>query len=376
MGDVERGLQVLDANRTRATTYSELRVLTARAFLQSYNVPLWIVRPVIQRGFLYALTALWGHGKTALALLLIFCVGTGRNFGNASVRRREKLKALYLCGENPDDLRLRLKGMCAAFEVPEASLDSWLYLTERPFNVGDRASLEAIARSAESLGPFDIIVVDTGPAHFSGIEENDNVAMQMFTEHLRELMRRLGNPACIVLMHPSKATTKESLRPRGGGAFEGGVDGLLCLWREGDRAELWHTNKFRGPGFDRMRFRLTRFAVPGLRDEDGEAITTILMEAVQDTQAEEAKRENRHDETRLLLAIDAHPEASQRALAEACSWFGSDGKSQQYKVQRISKRLITNRLLTEDGRLTQAGKEAAKRALMAHGLKQPSASTY
>src|SRR3954468_6596208 len=56
------------------------RPLSLAAFLAAAKPPVFLVEPMIQRGYLYTLTALTFHGKTTLLILLAICVATGRTF--------------------------------------------------------------------------------------------------------------------------------------------------------------------------------------------------------------------------------------------------------------------------------------------------------
>jgi hypothetical protein len=133
-------------------------------------------------------------------------------------------------------------------------------------------------------------VIDTGPAHSAAEEENDNREMHRLAMAIRELMHGLGEPALVALMHPAKAATRETLQPRGGGAFSGSIDGELCAWNEAGVVELFHRTKFRGPGFTPMFFRLERVAL-GVQDNFGANVATVV--AVHDPEGRPAKSEGR-----------------------------------------------------------------------------------
>ncbi len=89
-------------------------------------------------------------------------------------------------------------------------------------------------------------------------------------------MAALGDPATVVLMHPAKGATRDSLQPRGGGAFSGSIDGELCAWNEDGLIEFFHRQKFRGPGFDPMFFRLQRLELPEIVDNFGEPAVSVV----------------------------------------------------------------------------------------------------
>jgi hypothetical protein len=159
------------------------------------------------------------------------------------------------------------------------ALHGRIFFTRRPFAIDDGLQLARFASEAVAHGPYDLMFIDTGPAHSSADDENDNRAMHDLAIAMRELMAPLGMPCTIALMHPSKGATKESLLPRGGSAFVGSIDGCLCLWREsGDSTtELFaHGQKFRGRHFEPMYFDLKPVNHPTALDNFGDPIGTVI----------------------------------------------------------------------------------------------------
>lgn len=244
-------------------------------FTRAMEPPNYVWHRVLQKGCLYALTAKWGHGKTALMITVAMHVATGRGLGGHQI---EQQKVLYLCGENPDDVKLRTTAAAMKFGIDPGELAQQICFTRRPFALDNEAELRGFVKEACAFGPFGLLVIDTGPAHSSAQEENDNREMHKLAMAMRDLMQPLGSPATVALMHPTKEATRDNLQPRGGGAFSGSIDGELCAWQEHGQVEFFHRTKFRGPGFDPIRFLLQRFELPGMRDNFGEPVMTVLAE--------------------------------------------------------------------------------------------------
>jgi hypothetical protein len=248
-------------------------VLSFADFCSAMEPPRYVWHRVLQTGCLYALTAKWGHGKTALMLSVAMHVAVGRELGGHSVDRQ---RVLYLCGENPEDVKLRARAAALKFDISTSELDGQIYFTRRPFSLDDPTQLKRFLKDATKFGTFGMVVIDTGPAHSSAEEENDNREMHKLAMAMRDLMGPLGNPATVALMHPTKEATRDNLQPRGGGAFSGSIDGELCAWQEHGQVEFFHRTKFRGPGFEPMWFALERFELPGMQDNFGEPVITVL----------------------------------------------------------------------------------------------------
>jgi len=73
-------------------------------FVAGFVPPDYLIEGLLQRRFIYSLTAATGTGKTAIALLLAALVSRGANLGKLEVA---KGRVLYFAGENPDDVRMR-----------------------------------------------------------------------------------------------------------------------------------------------------------------------------------------------------------------------------------------------------------------------------
>lgn len=242
-------------------------------FISECAAPFYIWHRVLQKRNVYALTAAWGGGKTALMILIALFAATGRDLcGRGMIR----VKVLFLCGENPDDVKLRTLAAAEKFGIDLSELDGQIYFTRRPFAIDERSALTAFLDEAAEHAPFGIVFIDTGPAHSGGDDENDNKQMHTLAMALREFMEPLGGPALIVAMHPTKSATKETMQPRGGGAFSGSIDGELCVWNSDGIIEFYHRTKFRGPGFDPMFFTLEKHTFPKLLDNFCEASISII----------------------------------------------------------------------------------------------------
>ena len=250
-------------------------------FVNTLDAPYYVWNEVLQKGCLYALTAAWGHGKTAMMLTVALHVAAGVPLAGRKVARG---KVLYLCGENPADVKLRVAAAGEALGLDTADLEGQIWFTKAPFAIDDKNALRRFLRGVQAQCPegFDLAIIDTGPAHSEADEENDNRAMHGLAMAMRDFMAPLGMPATVALMHPAKAATRDQLQPRGGGAFSGSIDGELCCWNEVSKSgqheylELFHRTKFRGPGFSPIYFKLRQTEVEGMVSNFGEPVRTVV----------------------------------------------------------------------------------------------------
>ena len=216
--------------------------LSTAEFLNTFTNPDYIVDGIIQRGRLISLTSPTGHGKTAVALYLGTMISIGRNIGGIEV---EKGEVLFLAGENPDDLCGRFHAAVQYYHVKPNDMNIAILPGNFPLTPDDAEKLKQEINAREN--PTSVIFVDSAAAYFSGDDENHNVQAGAYARNLRVLTTCKGNPAVVILCHPIKAASRDTLLPRGGGAFLAEVDANLTLWSDaqGENTTLHWQGKIR-----------------------------------------------------------------------------------------------------------------------------------
>jgi hypothetical protein len=249
-------------------------VVSAQNFISELVAPEYVWRQILRKGWLYALTANPGAGKTSIALLMSLKFAQGKPLhGNLTMKSR----VLYLCGENPDDVRLRFERMLQEEQISPADIGDSICFTRRPFAIDSATQRQSFIDDVSAFGRFDVCVIDTGHAHSDAEEENDNRAAHDLGQCMRDLGSAIGNPCILALMHPVKNASRDNLLPRGGSAFGGTIDGVLCVWHEDGVSELFaHSSKFRGRQFDPLRFTLKNVDHPTLKDNFGFPANTVI----------------------------------------------------------------------------------------------------
>jgi hypothetical protein len=319
-------------------------MLTQAEFLADFIPPDYLVDGILQRHFAYSLTAITGHGKTALALLLARTVGCADPAACFGSHAAEKGVIVYFVGENPDDVRCRIIGTSST-RNDDPSRDRIHYIPG-VFNIEDmRAQLVAMI---EKIGGVDLIFVDTSAAYFLKDDENSNPQMAEHARMLRNLTTLPGGPCVVALCHPIKnANDPLQLVPRGGGAFLAAMDGNLTLWKhDEDLATLHHSDKWRGPGFEPITFKLEKISTEKLVDSKGRQLPTVHAVAISEAEEQEQEANAERDEDQLMAVLGSgNRRRSLAELAETCGWFFGNGEPYKSKVQRVLRRLIDARLV-------------------------------
>jgi hypothetical protein len=329
-------------------------VLTSSKFVAGFSPPAYLIDGMMQRGYLYALTARTGHGKTAIALLMAACIALGRPFHGVPVKQGS---VLFCAGENPDDIRARwlVLSDTMGFDVDTIPVHFIAGV------VDIAASMPAIKAAADGIKDLMLCVVDTAAAFFRGDDANSNAQQGAFARQLRQLTFLPGLPAVLVNCHPVKNATRENLVPAGGGAFLNEVDGNLTLWAINEEQSVLHWGgKFRGPEFDPLTFKMKTVESAKVHDADGRLMPSVVAEPVSQIEETFAEKKAERDEDALLLAIYRNKKASVSDLATVCGWVSSKGRPHKSKVARVGNRLADDKLLERARgkyRITAKGKK-------------------
>jgi AAA domain len=338
----------------RAKPASKITILPKAEFLSGFVPPDYLIDGILQRRFIYSLTGQTGHAKTAIALRIAQLVDGGGALAGHEVARG---RAAYLVGENPDDVRMRVIGDDVM--LGNGGNGNIVFVP----GVFDT---DALLKRIEDLGALDLIVIDTSAAYFLGDDENSNPQLGEHARKLRRLIGLPGGPCGLVLCHPIKhAIGPDQLLPRGGGSFLAEMDGNLTAWKDNRVVTLHHSDKFRGPGFEPISFRLDAVEVNELRDSKGRRIPTVRAVAISDEEeAQEVDASRADDDAVLLARFNAEADVSIADLARLLGWVSPEDSPYKSRVHRALKRLEKAGLMKLDrGRwvLREKGEQAARK---------------
>lgn len=317
------------------------------------------------RGALVALTAPTGHGKTTISALMQVALCRGQMFAGREVTQGS---VLVLAGENPDDYTMHLAATAQELGLHAADLARPPPMGQLLVIPGTFDVLYEIEVLKDHLQTYckDLvsIFVDTSAAFYTGDDENDNVAMRRHASALRELTTLPGRPTVFVLCHPTKNAQRDSLLPRGGGAFLAEVDANLTLWKdEAGIVTLHWCGKIRGPTFEPIRFELAQVELEGFKDARGRPIFSVAARHIADERAELMQAKELDDEDVLLRTMQRNPGASVRDLAMKCGWTSATCQPLATRAARRLKTLQSHGLAEQDRkgkwRLTNKGQKEA-----------------
>jgi len=333
-------------------------IKTSSDFVKGFMPPEFIWDGILQQGFLYSLTAPTGAGKTAIALSIAAKFALRQPICG---RDTTGGRAVYLAGENSDDVRMRWLAMAEHLSFDVDGID--VRFIDKTFDLSNR--YDYVASQIESFGGAALIVIDTSPAFFQGAEENSNVELIRHAKAQRRFTRCAGRPTVLSLCHPSKNAGDENLVPRGGGGFLAEVDGNLVARTTNQTVELHWQGKLRGPGFEPAFFELKSSTASCLQDSRGRSIWTVVAHDLSRLEAEHRLDSNASLEDRLLEALGRLDNPSISTLAECLGLVGITGEPQKSKVHGMLKKLAKDGLVSTGRRgqygLTDRGRKEMKK---------------
>ena len=333
-------------------------LLSSAKFNAQWTPPAYLLDGILQKHYLYALTAPTGVGKTTWLLLLAALVARGLPMGKHKIKQGN---VCYFAGENPDDVLGRWRALS---EVMNFDIDTIpVHFIKGAFPI------ENIKNVLAATGmEFDLIIVDTNTAYagVSGVEEeNANMQMQQFANTLRTLVDELPQrPTVITATHPKKDADPDNLLPRGGGAFIAAIDGNLVLKNTAKIVELTWQGKFRGISFDPMYFEIEIIKSAKLKDIDGNIIPTVVAKPLTDEQSDKLLADLDDEDMGVMLLLDETrlKPLSLADMADRLMWFQDGGSPNKSKVNWVLTRLEKQRLVEKKNgkaHLTRKGQNHA-----------------
>jgi hypothetical protein len=329
-------------------------LLNAAQFVAGFTPPEYLIDGIMQRGYLYSLTARTGHGKTAVDMYISQAIAR-----NQPMHGKEVLAGtvLFLAGENPDDIRARFLVLADQFKFNLSDIK--IRFIDGVVDVA--ASLPRIQEEAATIPDLRLVIVDTAAAYFNGDDTNNNSQQGAYARLLRQLTFLPGKPAVLVNCHPIKNAARDNLLPMGGSAFLNEIDGNLTLWANADRQTTLHwLGKFRGPEFEPITFEMETVESDKVKDAKGRKMPSVVAKPVSEIKLQFAEAKTEREEVVLLNFIAGNKNASVADLAIKCNFISAGGNPQKSKVFAMCSRLIEDKLLEKRGtkyRITNKGKK-------------------
>lgn len=268
----------------------------------------WLIKGWLQEEALMMVHGPSGGGKTFLVLDMILRVAS--DYGSWHGSKVKHGEVVYLAGEGHHGLKGRLKGWIDYHDVDDLSL--WVSQTGLDLNTPD-GYLKTIQSIKDCGSKPSLIVVDTLHRFLNG-DENSSVDAKTMLDACAGLIEEFG--CSVLLVHHTGVSDAAQDRARGSSAWRGALDIEISVKPgDKDKGEPMVVRQMKSKDAeleDERYFKLESVPVQGWIDEDGEQVTTAILE-----KSEKSLKENSKIKEHLKTIEDAWLEgARQRTQAD------------------------------------------------------------
>lgn len=242
----------------------------------------WLIKNILPKGKHVTLFGVTGVMKTFMALAMVMPVANGDETWAGNLVKTQGV-VVYVAGEDPDGVALRVQGYDRVHKSVESGL---FYLYDIPVTMTNLNEVAAFCDAIKTeLGDaVAVVVIDTADTCFGDSDESSTTDMRIYGQAVRTVIDELG---CTVLsiMHPGHTNTG---RERGASNLKAGADVRYQVTKQnGNQAVL--TNVKMKNQEDGGKWVFERRVVEMGYDEDGDELTTCVMEYKPDAKAESQK---------------------------------------------------------------------------------------
>lgn len=258
---------------------------TPAAIWGDYTPPRYLVKRLLGPGEVTVLFGQSGHFKSALAVDLSLCVASGQPFHEIRTR---KAGVLYVAGEGHGGLKKRIRAWLIAHEIDAAAEQPAVFVTDCGADLlGNAEQLRlTVEQAAKDLGlPIELVVFDTLAANFGQGDENH--ASDMSAAIASAKRAALG--AAVLLVHHTGHGSEA--RERGSYSLIAAADYRLCASYDelSQRVEIKFLKVKDDERPEPLAFGWRRVPLEW-RDEDGEELTSVVLDRVDASGASVARQ--------------------------------------------------------------------------------------
>ncbi len=259
--------------------------------------PEYIVRALVEIDQLFGVFGDPGSGKSLAGIDLACCVATGTDFHGKKVKQGA---VVYIAGEGKNGLKRRFTawGIRHGIDIDAAPIFGSL----APTGLCDEKEADAVVEAIRALPkPPVLIIVDTLQRNFGPGDENSTQDMTRFVAALDRL-RGLNGAAVGTVHHTGQA---DKTRARGSIVLRASLDSEFRISKDMDDIVRLECTKMKdGPTPEPMAFKI-RTVELGMRDADGEEVTSAVLDSVSFEPPPQQGKEGRgKNQTRAMALLN------------------------------------------------------------------------
>lgn len=248
----------------------------------------WLIKKIIAKNRLIAITAQPAAGKTLLAIDMGLSIAKGLPWQGNKTNRGN---VFYILGDGQTGFVNRIKAWEIKNNTSVSETPFYISNVSLPINTVEGATELINAISATGVTP-DLIIADTFATAFEG-DENSAQAMSDFIRNCKYIINYFNNCAFIVIHHTGNS---DKSRMRGSSALNGALDSSYLLSVEENKTRTFKCIKSKDdPEIEPIYYKIQSVNLYEY-DEDGEIVSSVVLEQ---TDAQPTSKANPERETAL-----------------------------------------------------------------------------
>ena len=235
----------------------------------------WLIKRWLQSQALVMVHGPSGGGKTFV--VLDWCLRLASNVSEWAGYRVKPASVVYLAGEGHHGLRSRV----AAWKQAQSGGPANMWLSRQGCDLNTAEGYNRVVDSVRSLSRRpDLIVVDTLHRFLLGDENSAQDAKTML-DACGGLMAEFG--CSVLLVHHTGVSEEAQHRARGSSAWRGALDIEISIVpaKDGAPMEIVQRKSKDAELVNPVYAELRSVEIPGWLDEDGEQVTSAVVEIVE-----------------------------------------------------------------------------------------------
>ena len=246
----------------------------------------WLIKGWIQENALVMVHGPSGGGKTFVVLDWLMRLAAKKT--DWLGHKVKTGNVVYLAGEGHHGLRSRIAGWMHKNEADDP--DMWV--SEAGCDLNTAEGYRKVCEAIRALGVIpNVIAVDTLHRFMAGDENSAQDAKTML-DACAALMKEFG--CTVILVHHTGVSDEAQHRARGSSAWRGALDIEISIVPSKDDApmEIVQRKSKDAEIVTPIYARLVSFPIPNWFDEDGDPVTTALVEQAESFEKEEKPKKD------------------------------------------------------------------------------------
>ena len=244
--------------------------------------------PSVGVAFLYGLPSV---GKTFLSIHVGLAIAAGKSI---ACEKTVQCGVVYCAAEAGEGVKNRISQAVESMNLPASTPFSLITVAPNLGGLDDDTEelIRAIKLAEErDQTQYKVVVMDTLARVMTGLDENSTRDAGIFINNAERLAHELN--ALVIVVHHSGKNVDNGMR--GSSALLGAVDTVLKVAKRDDY--IWLNIEKQRDGSDNMGFSFQLKPVDVGTDQDGESVTTCVLDKITTLQRSDAKSLNSKKQT-------------------------------------------------------------------------------